>query len=471
MPLAACPSALYFKCLVRSHWRTICQSKTDEAPVRTFVPSVQSCAPMAILRRCVAAPILGLMKRRVAQLPLHTGKAPAWLFRRMTKLAGAITMAIVDEFGPAEMLYRLSDPWWFQAFGCVLGFDWHSSGVTTVTCGAMKEAAKLFGDDLGILVAGGKGGVSRKTPDEIDAAADRHAISSGEQLVYASRMSAKVDSAALQDGFQLYHHNFFFTPEGQWCVVQQGMNETSRWARRYHWLGERVDDFVCEPHAAIRNLADDADDSHNSGTTDDPPRDAAQTQSEGRPRFRQQTFLNMVAEEAESNRESSAAVVRCHPDWVIEQLKSITEGPTLFAPARHPVLRQDINTTRLRKLIVQAHENNPKDFETLLGTAGVGPATIRSLSLLAELIYDAPPSTRDPAQTCPPGSDETERRWADYSYAHGGKDGTPFPVDRATYDRNISVLTDAVRRARIDDNEKVNALRRLSKAGASCRPT
>jgi hypothetical protein len=167
------------------------------------------------------------VKRHVAQLPLHSGKAPPWLFQRMTKLAGAVTMAIVEEFGPAEMLRRLSDPWWFQAFGCVLGFDWHSSGVTTVTCGALKEAAKTFGADLGIIVAGGKGGAGRKTPREIAQAADRHAITAGEKLIYASRMSAKVDSAAVQDGFGIYHHSFFFTPGGQWCVVQQGMNEQS----------------------------------------------------------------------------------------------------------------------------------------------------------------------------------------------------------------------------------------------------
>ena len=164
------------------------------------------------------------MKRRIAHLPLHGGKAPAWLFKRMARLAGAVTMAVVDEFGPAEMLRRLSDPWWFQAFGCVLGFDWHSSGVTTVTCGALKEAYKIFGSDLGLIVAGGKGGTSRKTPDEIAAASDRFAIGEGSRLVYASRMSAKVDSAAVQDGFTLYHHAFLFTPDGQWCVIQQGMN-------------------------------------------------------------------------------------------------------------------------------------------------------------------------------------------------------------------------------------------------------
>lgn len=383
------------------------------------------------------------MKRRLAQLPLHGGKAPPWLFRRMTKLAGAITMAIVEEFGPTEMLRRLSDPWWFQAFGCVLGFDWHSSGVTTVTCGAMKEAARICGSDLGILVAGGKGGTSRKTPEEIAAAADRHAIAQGERLVYASRMSAKVDSAAVQDGFAIYHHSFFFTPDGQWCVVQQGMDETSGWARRYHWLGESVNDFVCEPHEAVRDLG------------------------AGPVGQRQLTLLNMVAEEASRNRQASAALVREPTDWLLGEIQRCTEGPTLFAPARHPVLKLDVNSKRLKQILLGVHEHRPKDFETLLGLEGVGPATVRSLSLLAEIIFQAPPSRRDPAghKSHPPANDA--RRWADYSYAHGGKDGTPFPVDRDTYDRNIVVLTDAVRRARLGENEKFDALRRLSALNAT----
>ncbi len=393
------------------------------------------------------------MKRRLAQLPLHTGKAPPWLFRRMTKLASALTMAVVDQFGPDEMLRRLADPWWFQALGCVLGFDWHSSGLTTVTCGAMKEAAKTCGADLGILVAGGKGAVSRKTPLEIATAADRYAIDQGDRLVYASRMSAKVDSAAVQDGFALYHHAFFFTPGGAWCVVQQGMNERSGWARRYHWLGESVDDFVCEPHAAIQNLGDVADDS--------PP---APVPTAGRSR---QLLLNMVADESDANRVASAELVRAHPDWIVEQIEDLTEGPTLFAPARHRVLPVDINPKRLKQIVVSAHEQHPQDFEQLLGLGGIGGSAIRSLSLLAELIFQAPPSHRDPA--LPPdmhsadAADSRSRRWADYSYAHGGKDGTPFPVDRDTYDRNIDILADAVRRARLGDNDKFHALKRLAK--------
>lgn len=373
----------------------------------------------------------------------------------MVKLAGAVTMAIVEEYGPAEMLRRLSDPWWFQAFGCVLGFDWHSSGVTTVTCGALKEAAKVCGPDLGILVAGGKGAVSRKTPQEIAAAADRHAITPGERLIYASKTTAKVDSAAVQDGFGIYHHSFFFTPDGQWCVVQQGMNADSRWARRYHWLAETVDDFVCEPHAAVEDLSGDPGESPAKGE-------------------RQLTLLNMVAEEADENRRASAALVRENPDWLLEQIEQYTEGPTLFAPARHPVLKLDVNAKRLRDIVVHAHERNPGDFEALLGVEGVGPATIRSLALLAEIIFQAPPARRDvtrrratpdaaaPESANPPAD---TRQWADYSYAHGGKDGTPFPVDRTTYDRNIFVLTEAVRKARLGENDKFDALRRLSRMG------
>ena len=407
------------------------------------------------------------MKRRVAQLPLHTGKAPPWLFRRMTKLAGAVTTAIVEEYGPVEMLRRLSDPWWFQALGCVLGFDWHSSGVTTVTCGAIKEAAHAAGGDLGILVAGGKGAASRKTPQEIDDAANRLAITNGQRLVYASRMSAKVDSAAVQDGFGIYHHSFFFTPQGEWCVVQQGMNKESRYARRYHWLAESVDDFVCEPHAAVRDL------SEGSGQ-------AATGRESGRgTRERQLTLLNMVAEESGENRRASSALVRENPDWLFDQIEKYTEGPTLFAPTRHPVLKLDVNRKRLRDIVVQAHQRNPGDFEALMGIEGVGPATIRSLALLAEIIFQAPPSHRD--VTAPraapsdssvelPAAPSESRRWADYSHAHGGKDGTPFPVDRATYDQNIFVLSEAVRKARLGENDKFNALRRLASLGGTDRP-
>lgn len=389
------------------------------------------------------------MQRQVAHLPLHGGAAPAWLFQRMVRLAGAMTQVIVEEYGPEHMLRRLADPWWFQAFGCVLGFDWHSSGVTTVTCGALKEAFKRHGADLGILVAGGKGGTSRKTPAEITAAADRLAITGGEKLVYASRMSAKVDSAAVQDGYQIYAHSFFFTAGGAWCVVQQGMNDQTGYARRYHWLGESVDDFVCEPHAGIQDLAE-------------PEASDAQAGAPVQGTF---PILNMVAVEAEANRKATTALVRDNPEKLLRLIESQTGEPTLFAPAHHVVLPTDVNLKRLEQVVRTAHDRNPGDFETLLGTSNVGPATVRSLALIAELIYDAPVSHRDPVigQASQPNSvDAQGRRWADYSYAHGGKDGHPFPVDRETYDRNISVLESAVRKAQLGQLEKTEALKRLA---------
>jgi hypothetical protein len=378
------------------------------------------------------------MRRQLAQLPLHTGSAPPWLFDRMWRLAGAVTMAVVDAYGAPEMLRRLSDPWWFQAFGCVLGFDWHSSGVTTVTCGAMKEAYKHFGNDLGIHVAGGKGGTSRKTPREIETVAQHQSITSGNQLIFASKMSAKVDSAAVQDGYQLYHHSFFFTAAGNWCVVQQGMNDANHFARRYHWLGETVNDFVCDPHNAIDDLS-------------------GRASADG-----DQLLLNMVASEADANRKSSVDLVGWNPEKLIYEARRFTDGPTLFAPAHHEVLPQDVNVDRLERVMRDVHESQPRDFTTLLGSPGVGPATVRALSLLAELIYDAPASHRDPADSTELPAVLANRRWADYSYAHGGKDGTPHPVDRKTYDTSIEVLTDAVRKARVGSTEKTEALRRLA---------
>ena len=385
------------------------------------------------------------MRRATAQLPLHTGKAPPWLFDRMWRLAGAVTMAVVDEYGPAEMLRRLADPWWFQAFGCVLGFDWHSSGVTTVTCGAMKEAYKHFGDDLGIHVAGGKGGTSRKTPQEIVDTAHRLSLSDGNQLVFASKMSAKVDSAAVQDGYQLYHHAFFFTGDGKWAVVQQGMSDAEKSARRYHWLGETVDDFVCEPHHAIDDLVP----------------------APKHPAPGEQLLLNMVASEADRNRAKSTELIGWNPDKLMYEVRRMTDGPTLFAPLQHEVLPENVNIDRLEPVIRAAHEQQPSDFTALLGAKGVGPATVRALSLLAELIYDAPASHRDPADATKLPPILKGREWADYSYAHGGKDGTPHPVDRPTYDKSIAVLTDAVRKSRVGNTEKTDALRRLGRFSRS----
>lgn len=356
------------------------------------------------------------MKRSLAYLPLHGGKAPAWLFKRMHRLAGAITQTIVGEYGPAEMLTRLADPAWFQAFGCVLGFDWHSSGLTTVTCGALKEAYRTCGNDLGIHVAGGKGAASRKTPTEIATVSDRRSLP-GERLIYASKMSAKVDSAAVQDGYDIYAHTFFFADDASWCVVQQGMCDATGYARRYHWLSRGDLDFVCEPHQGI--------------------------DSESLP-GEQMCFLNMVAKEAIASRRASVQLTQLKPDRILREVQT---GPSLFLPAHHPVRTDDIDPTRLARILRVVHENAPADFERLLGLPGVGPRTVRSLALIAELIYDAPQCRRDPAT---------------FSYAHGGKDGHPFPVDRETYDRNIGILEAAVQRARIAPDDKDQSLRRLA---------
>ncbi len=352
------------------------------------------------------------MRTGLAQLPLHGGKAPAWLFSRMVRLARETVCHIVAEYGADEMLVRLSDPFWFQAFGCVLGFDWHSSGVTTTTCGAIKEGIRGLEGDLGIHAAGGKGAASRKTPREIVSACDRLARDPG-PLVHASRLSAKVDNSAVQDGYQIYHHSFFFTAAGRWCVVQQGLNDASGTARRYHWLSSQLTSFVQEPHTAVCCDA-------------------------------RGTALNLVARESDSSR-TAIAELAAQPDRGV--LATIERLPTLVLPHRHWVSTMDINPRYLRRILLRTYERAPKDFETLLGIEGVGAKTLRALALVAELIYGTRASTRDPAR---------------FSFCHGGKDGTPFPVDRSTYDRTIEVLRTALDRAGIDRSEKTGALKRLA---------
>jgi hypothetical protein len=349
----------------------------------------------------------------IASLPLHYGAAPRWLFERMVRLARQITLVLVEEYGPQEVLARLSDPLWFQAFGCVLGFDWHSSGLTTTVCGALKEGLRGLERDSGLCVAGGKGRTSRRTPAEVETFAERFGFLP-EPLVYASRMAAKVDSAALQDGYQLYHHTFIFVPQGAWTVVQQGMNEATRYARRYHWLSSEFEDFVCEPHKAIC--------------------------SEGRGDVR----LNMVAQEADDCRQMSARLAGEPPEMLVRELKRLQE---LELPARHHLDLSDIHPDKLARIFLRTYEQPPADFERLLGTEGVGAKSIRALALVSELVYGAKASVRDPAR---------------FSFAHGGKDGHPYPVDRETYDRTIEALRAAVERAKLGQREKLDALRRLA---------
>ncbi|ACD83505.1 DUF763 domain-containing protein [Candidatus Methylacidiphilum infernorum] len=390
------------------------------------------------------------MKRNTAYLPLHDGKAPSYLFERMVKLSGVMTGLIVEEYGAEEMLRRLSDPWWFQAFGCVLGFDWHSSGLTTVCCGALKEAQRRYGD-IGIYVAGGKGGQSRKTPLEIIEISDRLGIGSGEDLVRTSKLVAKVDSAALQDGFSLYHHCFFFTSSGSWCVIQQGMNEQSSYARRYHWLGETTKDFVCNPHAAIEDLRENQESF------------LEQSQAPGPCFPSRSSLLNMISPEAESSRQTCSLIAQENPQKTLNLISEIIEGPTLFAPSRHHLSASDfypVKLKMLRKALIAAYEREPKDFQSLLETPLVGPATIRSLALIAELIFGVPLCRKDPLEDF--SKRVGGRSWADYSFAHGGKDGIPFPINRNRYDRNIEILEKALRKAKIGYTEKKEALKRLA---------
>ena len=333
-----------------------------------------------------------------ANLPLHGGKAPAWLFGRMVRLSRAVLGHMTSEYGPEEVLRRLSDPFWFQALGCVLGFDWHSSGVTTTTCGALKEAVRGNEAHFGLWVAGGKGKASRLAPPEIARACDVTGAD-GDALVRASKLAAKVDNTAVQSGHRLYHHSFFLTARGSWAVVQQGMRPDDRTARRFHWLGEQVESFVEEPHAAV--CADG----------------------------RGEEVMNLVARESRAARSSIV-------DLVLE------------LPRRHGlVVAADVHPRHLEKVLVATYENPPADFEALLGVQGLGPKTLRALALVAELVYGTPASTRDPAR---------------FAFAHGGKDGTPHPVDRETYDKTIETLTAAVSGRDVDRRERVAALRRLT---------
>ncbi|RZM26580.1 MAG: DUF763 domain-containing protein [Pedobacter sp.] len=348
-----------------------------------------------------------------ADLPLHHGHVPMWLAERMGKLGFAITEAIINEYGTAEVLRRLSDPFWFQSLGAVMGMDWHSSGITTSVMGALKRAINPHARELGLYICGGKGKSSRNTPEELLRYSDKTGLNGGE-LVRCSKLSAKVDNTAVQDGFQLYLHSFIVDDKGNWSVVQQGMSDRSATARRYHWHSEDLKSFVEEPHTAICGV------------------------NQGR-------ILNMTASAAADARKGVMAIAAEEPARMLSEIRHLT------MPNHHDVRAKDVDLKRLGAMLYLSHERRPADFEELLLLEGMGPRTLQSMALVSEVIYGAPSRFDDPAR---------------FSFAHGGKDGHPFPVPLKVYDETISVLSSAVQRAKIDRGDKLQAIKKLSEISA-----
>jgi hypothetical protein len=364
------------------------------------------------------------MTRRTgsADLPLHGGRVPPWLAGRMASLGAIITQAVIHHYGREEFLQRLSHPFWFQSFGAVMGMDWHSSGITTSVIGALKRGLAPLHGELGIHVCGGRGKHSCRTPDELMALGERTGFDAN-ALTRASRLVAKVDSAAVQDGFELYLHGFFVTDDGKWTVVQQGMNGDKRQARRYHWHSESLRSFVEEPHSAI----------------DGPV---------------QGDIINLTDRRAESSRTAQLDLLGAlGPDGIVREYAALTrepaaqpELPHLMMPARHDVRSSDVFVRRLHGTLAAAAERGPLDFPDLLLTPGVGARTVQSLAMVAEVVHGAPYRFRDPAR---------------FSLAHGGKDRHPYPVPIKVYDETIRVLKSAVQQAKLGQEEEMQALKRL----------
>lgn len=351
------------------------------------------------------------MKRGHADLPLHYGTVPPWLAQRMSLLGGAIAEAIIIEYGRSALLQRLSDPFWFQSLGCVLGMDWHSSGITTSVMNALKKAINKRSSELGVYVCGGRGGKSsRQTPAELLEIANKTGLN-GEELVRNSKLSAKVDNTAIQDGFQLYLHSFVVTQDGEWAVIQQGMNPDNKMARRYHWLSSSLQSFTEEPHTSVCGK--------NQGL-----------------------ILNLTDKEAMPTKDSILELTKENPDKLMKEV-------SIILPNHHDVREEDVNIQRLGAALILAHETNVTDIESLLLLQGVGPRTLQSLTLVSEVIHGTPPSRFfDPAR---------------FSFAHGGKDGHPFPVPTKIYDQTIGILDKAIHQSKLGDKDKSDALRNLSK--------
>jgi hypothetical protein len=351
------------------------------------------------------------MKRSgVADLPLHGGHVPQWLAERMTKLGTAITETIVHDYGTSAFLSRLSDPFWFQAFGAVMGMDWHSSGITTSVMGALKRGLGPKADELGIYVCGGRGRFSRNTPHELRLIADRRGFD-GEALVRTSRLTARVDNNAIADGFQIYLHSFVVTSKGEWAVVQQGLNDRTGMARRYHWHSAAVRDFVSEPHTGIVG--------ENQGS-----------------------IMNLVDGGAHQAQTAMLEITHQQPEKVLTSVRH------LAMPSHHEVRPENVDLKRLGALLAVAYERDLRDFAELLLVEKLGPRTLQSLALVAEVVHGAPSRFKDPAR---------------FSFAHGGKDGHPFPVPLKTYDHSLNFLRSSLDRAKVGEKEKIDGFRRLER--------
>jgi len=350
------------------------------------------------------------MKRSgVADLPLHGGRVPQWLAQRMTQLGTAIAEAIIRDYGTSMFLSRLSDPFWFQALGSVIGMDWHSSGITTSVMGALKRGLTPRAGELGLHICGGRGRFSRNTPQELRAIADRRGFD-GEALVRISRLTARIDNNAIADGFQIYLHSFIVTANGEWAVVQQGLNNDSGMARRYHWHSVSVRDFVDAPHSAI----------------------VGETQG---------TIMNLVDTQAKPAQDALLRITRDNPEATLK------DAHHLRLPARHEVRAMDIDVKRLGAVLALAYDRELHDFAELLLLETLGPRTLQSLALIAEVVHGTPSRFADPAR---------------FSFAHGGKDRHPFPIPLKTYDESLNYLRTSLDRAKLGDRDKLDGFRRLN---------
>jgi hypothetical protein len=359
------------------------------------------------------------MKRSgVADLPLHGGRVPQWLATRMTTMGTAISESVVHHYGSSALLSRLSDPFWFQALGSVMGMDWHSSGITTSVLGALKRGLNPRAHELGIYICGGRGKHSRNTPGELRSIADKTGLD-GEALVRTSRLAAKVDNNAIADGFQIYLHGFILTKGGEWAIVQQGMNESTRLARRYHWHSESVKDFTCEPHTGIVGPPS--------------PRGYGAPGSDG-------LIQNLVDERARPAQGALLAIANDNPQ------RTLTEVMKMRMPIHHDVRAKDVDLTRLGAVLAVSHDRELRDFASLLLLENVGPRTLQTLAMVAEVIHGTPTRFSDPAR---------------FSFALGGKDRHPFPVPLKTYDETIDVLRRSLDAAKVGDTEKIDGMKRL----------